>query len=79
MASTGMNRVDALLNHAIVKQVTRNENEVVLNRKKMVPEKCAVFRKPYTQLREDANYLKWCQFIYYKPVATKIILNVSEF
>ena len=56
MASTGMDRVDRLLDHTIVKQVTRNENEVVLNRKKMVPEKCTVFSKPYTQLKEDPSY-----------------------
>ena len=56
MSSTGMDRVDLLLDHPTVKKVTGNENDVIKDRKKMVPEKCVVFSSPFTELKTNSGY-----------------------
>ena len=56
MSSAEMDRVDPLLNHPIVKNVTENENDIIRRRKKMVPEKCSVFSSPFTELRINDGY-----------------------
>ncbi len=55
MASIEAQHTDRLLNHPAVKRVIGNENDGMMNRKKMIPEKCAVFTKPYTRLTDDLS------------------------
>ncbi len=57
MTSDADDTVKALLTHPVVKQVTKNVNDAILARQRFVPDKCAVFSKPYTVLEDRPEYI----------------------
>ncbi len=48
--------IDELLDNDIVKSVTDNINQEIIERRESIPPKCDVFSKDYTMLSEDSSY-----------------------
>ena len=56
MAQLEQNQTRELLENENVKKITRDVNDILKERKKIQPEKCEVFGKPYTTLSPNPDY-----------------------